>query len=148
MFCAELFSFQMTAPFSKWIIHTFRLCSQNALQGVNCQDWTLFPVPLWRHPSYGKVSSPRNPKHPRILTETPEWLRRLTKDCRTWPSRMFLVIGIPCPARCMLQLSKIISRERNDRKKEIRVISMDHLNMVTTPHKYNCSLIICVNNAC
>jgi hypothetical protein len=29
--------------------------SQNALQWVNCRDWTRFPDPLWRHPSYGQV---------------------------------------------------------------------------------------------
>jgi hypothetical protein len=45
--------------------------SQNALQWVNCRDWTQFPDPLWRHPSYGQVGIVRT-----ILssTETPECL--------------------------------------------------------------------------
>jgi hypothetical protein len=33
----------------------------NMKDGVNCRDWTRFPDPLWRHPSYGQVGSPSNP---------------------------------------------------------------------------------------
>jgi hypothetical protein len=49
----------------QFIIFSGNYCSrssQNALQWVNCRDWTRFPDPLWRHPSYGQVGSPSNPE--------------------------------------------------------------------------------------
>jgi hypothetical protein len=59
--------------------------SQNALQWENCQDWTRFPYPLWRHPSHGQVGSPSNPDLGRKHLNA---FRTFTKDHRTWPSRM------------------------------------------------------------
>jgi hypothetical protein len=48
----------------QFIIFSGNYCvrsSQNALQWVNCRDWTRFPDPLWRRPSNGQVGSPSNP---------------------------------------------------------------------------------------
>jgi hypothetical protein len=60
--------------------------SQNALQQwVNCQDWTRFPDPLWRHPSYGQVSSLSNPD---LWRRRPNVFRTFKKEHRTWQSRM------------------------------------------------------------
>jgi hypothetical protein len=60
--------------------------SQNALQWVNCRDWTRFQDPLCRHSSYGQVGSPSNPD---LWRKRPNAFRTFTKDHRTWPSRMW-----------------------------------------------------------